>query len=108
MSLMGGAPWSEADLGGPRGFEGPWLLLPHQLPILCSAWHCLLAAHQDSATLSYQKGIAEPHPVSQLTLISGGHGLQGLHSTQGPGLGPATDPGMDPAGGLWREPPTPS
>lgn len=108
MSPPWGAPGSEAGLGGPGGIESVWLLLPHQLPILLSAWHCFLAMHQDSATLSYQKGTTEPHPASQLPLISGGHGLQGSHSTQGLGLGPAADPGMDAVGGLWREPPTPS
>lgn len=103
-----GAPGSEAGLGGPLAFGGPWSLAPHQLLILCSAFHCLLSRHQESVTLSFQKGTIKPYPIPQLTLISGGHGLQGPHSTQGPALGPKTDPGVDPAGVLWREPPTPS
>lgn len=109
MSLMGGegASGSEAGLDSPLGFEGPWSLPSHQLLILCSASHCLLSRRQEGATLSFQKGTAKPHPIPQLTLISGGYGLQRPHSTQGPGLGPETDSGVDPAGGLWREPPTP-
>lgn len=101
MSLVGKrAPGSEVGLGSPLGFEGLWPLPPHQSPVLCSAWHCLLGLHQESTTLSSQKRTAEFHPIPQLTLISSEHGLQGPHSTQGPVLGPATDPGMDPARGL--------
>lgn len=102
-----GTPGSEAGLQGPVGF-GPWSLPPHQLLFLCSLCHCLLGRHQEGTTLSSRKGTAKPHHIPQLTLVSGGYGLQGPRSTQGTDLDPRTDPGMDPAGSLWRKPPTPS
>lgn len=82
------------------------LVSASQEPILCSAWYHLFSVHQEYHP-ELPERTAKPHPLTELTLISGGHGLQGLYTTKGPGLGPAADPGMDSAGGIWREPCTP-
>lgn len=108
MSLMG----EKGLLGQRQDSMAHWDLkvLGHYRSIICS-----FSALPGTVScvgirripLSSRKGTAKPHPIPQLTLVSGGHGLQGPHSTQGSGLGPRTDPGMDPAGSLWRKPPTP-
>lgn len=60
-----GVPRMEAGPGGLLGFEYPWPLPqpPPQLHFPYSVWHCFLGMHWVGATLSSQKGMAEPHTM---------------------------------------------